>query len=119
MSSFVVHENHINVMVHMAVEANLLDGYATDDFGQMLWNVNAAAVNQQYGNGELVPTFEYHRPLRLPTNEEIVGIVDCYNHQIPAYKSTDAFAFVTAVLEIVADVVDPKADYAAWAWAYA
>lgn len=104
MSAYMVHEEHINVMIWAAVElasprdtgpvfrysdamgnTQQLSSLDTDSLtraGQMLVDANAESMAARYGEHDHGYPYQYQRPKRTDwTAVDVLGAISCYEYQ--------------------------------------
>ena len=118
MASFVVHPEHINVLIwaglHRVVGAGPLAWYygnpdwrgvleddTATEVGQMLLDENVASANHYNTEQQDRVTYTYRRPIQQAwTTAELLNALHCYRYQAsdrPDWKTSQACAFVEAL----------------------
>ena len=120
MSAFVVHPEHINVLLWAGLKDPRLGALRWDhpdtnptrsselqpetatETGQMLLNINIAAVSHLYNNEPAKPQDYTYRPpqQRHWTNVELLNALHCYQYQVdehPDWQSSPARTFCEAL----------------------
>ena len=98
MSAWTVSKKHIDLLVTLAAQEELLGGKTETEFGQILWDENYRSVNYRYSEQTPSPHYEFE-PFDLTTIPVISQIkqVGCYDYQsceTDDYQSTPAGLFV-------------------------
>ena len=118
MSAFVVHPEHINVLLwaglkdprlgalrweHMRpTHSTELQPETATEIGQILLDENVKSVNHSYGTEMYTPKLYTYRPplQRGWTNVELLNALHCYQYQAsehPDWESSQAYAFCQAL----------------------
>ena len=115
MSAFVVHPEHINVLIWAGLQdprlgalrwqtarlAEELQPENASEVGQMLLDANVAAVNYVYGETSETETYRYYPPRQRGwTGVELLIALHCYRYQSdehPDWEGSQAQAFVDAL----------------------
>ncbi|MEB3035149.1 hypothetical protein [[Mycobacterium] nativiensis] len=129
MSSFVVHTEHIHVMIWAGLKrtagpsyplrwfhgnperVDVLDVTTVDNVGRMLLAANVAAVNSRYNEDSAVQDYQYRRPQQTSWSAgELLNAIHCYEYQAsddPDWTTTEAYQFCRALeRHIMNDVPD-------------
>lgn len=115
MSAFVVHPEHINVLIWAGLQdprlgalrwqtarlAEELQPENASEVGQMLLDANVAAVDSIYERTSHASTYQYRPPRQRGwTGVELLNALHCYRYQSdehPDWEGSQAQAFVDAL----------------------
>lgn len=123
MSAYMVHEEHINVMIWAAVELasprdtgpvfryadamgntqqlSSLDAGSMTRAGQMLVEANAESMAARYGEHDHSYPYQYQRPKRTDwTAVDVLGALSCYEYQAcetGTFETSEAGRFCEAL----------------------
>lgn len=113
MSAFMVHEEHINVMVwactrfsdggpvyhHFRPDGTMMKvarGENQTELGQMLVDANAASIQARYGDGEAT-TYRYANPKETKWEAiDVLKAITCFEYQaceVEKWEATEAYSF--------------------------
>lgn len=133
MSAFMVVEQHINAMVHVALKGPSdygkpwysvgVEPESADGIGRMLWHENAASIEARYGPDagqfDLAATYRYTTPVgRIPSAVEALKLISCYEYQScehPGWTGSRAHAFCQSLTGVLIGCL-PGYDAAPWEW---
>ena len=101
MSAWTVSKKHIDLLVTLAAQAELLGDKNETQVGQILWDENYRSVNERYNETNPAPRYSF-KPFDLTTLSTIAQIkqVHCYVYQTcetDDYKTTQAIVLVEKI----------------------
>jgi hypothetical protein len=111
MSAWIVSKKHIDLLVTLAAQYELMDGKTEQQFGQILWDENYRSVNSRYDDNESPRQYEF-TPYPVETLSTIAQIKQarCYIYQT---CETDDYAQTVAIMfaETLATILEQEGNF--------
>jgi hypothetical protein len=141
MSAWIVSEEHIHAMVHLALfgptdgeddwffdrrefvfylrgKQHRYDLTNADELGQMLWRECHRSVNARYGERTRTPSYSYRKPQRVPNPVEGIKTIHCYRYQScehAGWEASEANAACQSLIDTLTHTL-PGYNVAPWGW---
>jgi hypothetical protein len=105
MSAWIVSKKHIDLLVTLAAQNEILGGKTETEFGQILWDENYRSVNYRYQETDNAPRYEY-QAFDLNSLSVVAQIkqLACYGYQTcetEDYESTPSGIAIRTLEQIL------------------